>query len=152
MKELIYKGEKFTYIIPANTKIVIGNKTTTVYEYENTTSNDTSIVIDTVDFQEGNFTVVVNTNGTINISQVQIIDPLSSSDELNDALTMIKEIDQVLEDRAKNAVSQITINNKTIVNSSLESLINLRALYIKKVNRLRKQSGIFKSVTVFKGK
>ncbi|USL56767.1 hypothetical protein IAQ00_13695 [Pantoea ananatis] len=152
MKELIYKGEKFTYIVPSNTKIVIGNKTTTVYEYENTTTYDAPIVIDTVDFEEGNFTVVTNSNGTIKISQVQIIDPLSSSDELNDALTMIKEIDKVLEDRAKNAVSQITINNKTIVNSSLESLITLRALYIKKVNRLRKQSGIFKSVTVFKGK
>ncbi|WNK56728.1 hypothetical protein RM151_11530 [Pantoea agglomerans] len=152
MKELIYKGEKFTYIVPANTKIIIGNKTTTVYEYENTTSTDTPIVIDTINFQEGNFTYVVNTNGDIKISQVQIIDPLSSSDELNDALTMIKEIDQVLEDRAKNAVSQITINNKTIINSSLESLVSLRAMYVRKVNRLRKKSGIFKSVTVFRGK
>ena len=152
MKELIYKGEKFTYIVPANTKIIIGNKTTTVYEYENTTSTDTPVVIDTTNFQEGNFTYVVNTNGDIKISQVQIIDPLSSSDELNDALTMIKEIDQVLEDRAKNAVSQITINNKTIINSSLESLVSLRAMYVRKVNRLRKKSGIFKSVTVFRGK
>jgi len=152
MKELIYKGEKFTYIVPANTKIIIGNKTTIVYEYENTTSTDTPVVIDTTNFQEGNFTYVVNTNGDIKISQVQIIDPLSSSDELNDALTMIKEIDQVLEDRAKNAVSQITINNKTIINSSLESLVSLRAMYVRKVNRLRKKSGIFKSVTVFRGK
>jgi len=152
MKELIYKGEKFTYIVPANTKIIIGNKTTAVYEYENTTSTDAPIVIDTINFQEGNFTYVVNTNGDIKISQVQIIDPLSSSDELNDALTMIKEIDQVLEDRAKNAVSQITINNKTIINSSLESLVSLRAMYVRKANRLRKNSGVFKSVTVFRGK
>jgi len=152
MKELIYIGEKFTYIIPANTKITIGNKTTTVYEYDNTTTNDTAVQIDTADFTAGNFTVVTNTNGLIQITQVQIIDPLSSSDELNDALNMIKEINQVLEDRAKNAVSQITINNKTIVNSSLDSLIALRAMYIKKVNRLRKQSGIFKSVTIFRGR
>ncbi len=152
MKELIYKGEKFTYVVPANTKIIIGNKTTIVYEYENTTSTDTPVVIDTTNFQEGNFTYVVNANGDIQISQVQIVDPLSSSDELNDALTMIKEIDQVLEDRAKNAVSQITINNKTIINSSLESLVSLRAMYVRKVNRLRKKSGIFKSVTVFRGK
>jgi len=152
MKELIYKGEKFTYIVPANTKIIIGSKTTTVYEYENTTSNDTPVVIDTTNFQEGNFTYVVNANGDIKISQVQIIDPLSSSDELNDALTMIKEIDQVLEDRAKNAVSQITINNKTIINSSLESLVSLRAMYVRKANKLRKKSGVFKSVTVFRGK
>ncbi|KPA08522.1 hypothetical protein [Pantoea agglomerans] len=152
MKELIYKGERFTYIVPANTKIIIGNTTNTVYEYENATSTDTQIVIDTINFQEGNFTCVINTNGEIKISQVEIIDPLSSSDELNDALIMVKEIDQVLEDRAKNAVSQITINNKTIVNSSLESLISLRAMYVKKVNRLRKKSGVFKSVTLFRGK
>lgn len=152
MKELIYIGEKFTQIIPANTKIVIGNKTTTVYEYENTTTRDVQVQIDTAGFTAGNFAVVTNTNGVIQISQVQILDPLTSSDELNDALTMIKEIDKVLEDRAKNAVSQITINNKTIVNSSLDSLVALRAMYIKKVIKLRKQSGIFKSITVFKGK
>lgn len=152
MKELIYKGERFTYIVPANTNIIIGNKKNTVYEYENATSNDEKIVIDTINFQEGNFTCVTNSNGVIKISQVEIIDPLASSDELNDAITMVKEIDQVLEDRAKNAVSQITINNKTIVNSSLESLISLRAMYVKKVNRLRKKAGVFKSVTVFRGK
>ncbi|MCT8171737.1 hypothetical protein ACRAOD_17415 [Raoultella ornithinolytica] len=152
MKELIYIGEKFTLTIPANTKIVIGNKITTLYEVENALSVSTDVIVDTATFTEGNYAVVTNTNGTITISQVEIIDPLASSDALNDALTMIKEIDQVLEDRAKNAVSQITINNKTIINSSLDSLLSLRAMYIKKVNRIRGQSGIFKSVTVFKGK
>ncbi|KNC14304.1 hypothetical protein AC790_08890 [Pantoea sp. RIT-PI-b] len=152
MKELIYIGEQFTQIIPAKTKIVIGNKTTTVYEYENSTSSDVSVVIDTLSFTVGNYAVVTNSNGSISIAQVQIVDPLASSDELNDALTMIKEIDQVLEDRAKNAVSQITINNKTIINSSFDSLLSLRAMYVKKVNKLRGTGGVFKSVTVFKGK
>lgn len=152
MKGLIYIGEKFTLTIPANTKIVIGNKTTTVYEVENALSVATDVIVDTVGFTAGNYAVVTNTNGTITISQVEIIDPLASSDALNDALTMIKEIDQVLEDRAKNAVSQITINNKTIINASLDSLLSLRAMYIKKVNKIRGKSGIFKSVTVFKGK
>lgn len=152
MKELIYIGEKFTLTIPANTKIVIGNKTSNVYEVENTLTVSTVVIVDTVDFTAGNYAVVTNTNGTITISQVEIVDPLATSDALNDALTMIKEIDQVLEDRAKNAVSQITINNKTIVNSSMDSLLSLRAMYIKKVNKLRGQSGVFKSVTVFRGK
>jgi hypothetical protein len=152
MKELIYIGEQFTQIIPANTKIVIGNKTTTVYEYSNSTSGDVSVLIDTLNFTVGNYAVVNNTNGNISISQVEIVDPLASSDALNDALIMIKEIDQVLEDRAKNAVSQITINNKTIINSSFDSLLSLRAMYVKKVNKLRGAGGVFKSVTVFKGK
>jgi hypothetical protein len=152
MKELIYIGEQFTQIIPANTKIVIGNKTTTVYEYDNSTASDVSVLIDTLSFMAGNFAVVTNTNGTITISQVEIVDPLAISDALNDALTMIKEIDQVLEDRAKNAVSQITINNKTIINSSFDSLLSLRAMYVKKVNKIRGSGGVFKSVTVFKGK
>lgn len=155
MKELIYIGEKFNEVIPANTKIVIGNKDTTVYEYDNATDNAVSVQIDATAFPSGNYATVTNSNGSISITQVQIVDPLASSDELNDALTMIKEIDQVLEDRAKNAVSQITINNKTIINSSLDSLLALRAMYIKKANKLRSTSGsggIFKSVTVFRGK
>lgn len=152
MKELIYIGEQFTQIIPANTKIVIGNKTITVYKYDNSTSSDVSVLIDTFNFTVGNYAVVTNTNGNISISQVEIVDPLASIDALNDALNMIKEIDQVLEDRAKNAVSQITINNKTIINSSFDSLLSLRAMYVKKVNKLRGAGGVFKSVTVFKGK
>jgi len=152
MKELIYIGEQFTESIPANTKIVIGNKTSTIYEYDNDTSSVVSVLVDTMNFTEGNYAVVKNSNGTISISQVEIIDPLASSDALNDALTMIKEIDQVLEDRAKNAVSQITINNKTIINSSLDSLVSLRAMYVKKVNRIRDKSGVFKSVTVLRGR
>lgn len=152
MKELIYIGEKFNEVIPANTKIVIGNKDITVYEYDNATDNAVSVQVDATDFPSGNYAAVTNTNGSISITQIQIADPLASSNELNDALTMIKEIDQVLEGRAKNAVSQITINNKTIINSSLESLIALRALYIKKANKLRGSGGIFKSVTVFRGK
>jgi len=151
MKELIYIGEKFTLTLPAHTKIIIGDKTTTVYEVENLLSASTNIIVDTANFVSGNYTVVSNVNGAISISAVEIVDPLASMDALNDALTMIKEIDQVLEDRAKNAISQITINNKTIVNSSLDSLLSLRAMYIKKVNKIRGKSGIFKSVTVFKG-
>lgn len=152
MKGLIYIGEKFTLTLPAHTKIIIGDKTTTVYEVENLLSVSTNIIVDTANFVSGNYTVVSNVNGAISISAVEIVDPLASMDALNDALTMIKEIDQVLEDRAKNAISQITINNKTIVNSSLDSLLSLRAMYIKKVNKIRGKSGIFKSVTVFKGK
>jgi len=152
MKELIYIGEKFTLTIPAHTKIIIGDKKTTVYEVENILSVSTNIIVDTADFISGNYAVVSIVNGVISIAAVEIVDPLASMDELNDALTMIKEIDQVLEDRAKNAISQITINNKTIVNSSLDSLLSLRAMYIKKANKIRGKAGIFKSVTVFKGK
>ncbi|MDF2784209.1 MAG: hypothetical protein K0S95_744 [Pantoea eucrina] len=152
MKELIYIGEKFPITIPAYTKIIIGNKLTTIYEVENESSTTTNMIVDTIDFIPGDYAVVYNENGVISISAVKIVDPLASMDALNDALTMIKEIDQVLEDRAKNAISQITINNKTIVNSSLESLMSLRAMYIKKVNKIRGRSGVFKSVTVLKGK
>lgn len=152
MKGLIYIGEIFTLTLPAHTKIIIGDKATTVYEVENILSVSTNIIVDIADFVSGNYAVVSNVNGAISISAVEIVDPLTSMDALNDALTMIKEIDQVLEDRAKNAISQITINNKTIVNSSLDSLLSLRAMYIKKVNKIRGKSGIFKSVTVLKGK
>lgn len=152
MKELIYIGEKFTLPLSPYTKIIIGDKDTTVYEVENDTANNTEVLVDTATFVSGNYAVVTNINGVISISAIEIVDPLASMDALNDALTMIKEIDQVLEDRAKNAVSQITINNKTIINSSLDSLLSLRAMYVKKVNRIRGKSGIFKSVTVFKGK
>lgn len=155
MKEQIFIGETFTEVIPGNSTLKIGNRETTVFEYENQTSSDTGILIDTSEWIAGTFSVVLNQSGVISISTTDIIDPLSTSDELNDCKTMIKEIDQIISDRAKNAVTTITINNKTIVNESLDVLYRIRNLYVQRANDILKKKngkgGIFKSITVFRG-
>lgn len=152
MKNTIYIGEKFSEVITARTKIVIGSSTAKIYEYENTSDVSVQVQIDTSDWQTGEYALVTNTDGTITLDTVRIIDPLASTDQLQDALNQIQEIDKIIEDRAKNAVSQITINNKTIVNMPLETLTALRAMYVKRANKLRGNTGVFKSVTVFRGK
>lgn len=155
MKEQIFIGEKITEVIPANSTLKIGNRETTVFEYSNLTDSDTSIQIDTSNWETGTFSVVLNKSGAISISTTDIIDPLAVTDELNHCKMMIKEIDQVIEDRTKNAVTTVTINNKTIVNESLDALYKVRSLYVKRANDIlkkkNKKGGIFKSITVFRG-
>ncbi|WP_313680727.1 hypothetical protein [Pseudescherichia sp.] len=155
MKEQIFIGENITEVIPANTTLKIGNKETTVFEYSNLTDSDTSIQINTSKWETGTFSVVLNKSGEISISTTDIIDPLAVTDEFNHCKMMIKEIDQVIEDRTKNAVTTVTINNKTIVNESLDALYKVRSLYVKRANDIlkkkNKKGGIFKSITVFRG-
>lgn len=155
MKEQIFIGEKITEVIPANSTLKIGNRETTVFEYSNLTDSDTSIQIDTSKWETGTFSVVLNKSGAITISTTDIIDPLAVTDELNHCKMMIKEIDQVIEDRTKNAVTIVTMNNKTIVNESLDALYKVRSLYVKRANDIlkkkNKKGGIFKSITVFRG-
>lgn len=155
MKEQIFIGENITEVIPANSTLKIGNRETTVFEYSNLTDSDTSIQIDTSKWETGIFSVVLNKSGEISISTTDIIDPLAVTDELNHCKMMIKEIDQVIEDRTKNAVTTVTINNKTIVNESLDALYKVRSLYVRRANDIlkkkNKKGGIFKSITVFRG-
>lgn len=152
MKEKIYIGEKLSEVIPSNSTLKVGNSTQTLYEYSNTSEVQSTQSIDTSAWTEGTYAYVLNNNGTIEISNVLVIDPLKSSDELVYCRTMINEIDTIIQDRAKNAVTQLTINNKTIVNDSIDSLYRLRQLYISRINSLTKKnsSGVFKSITVMK--
>lgn len=156
MKENIYIGEKFSESIPGNSKIIVVNSTTKLFEVENTSTQTVIVQIDTSAWTPGLFSVVLNHSGSISVTTCQVIDPMAQITELQDARNMVNEIDKIIEDRARNAVTQITINNKTIVNESLDALIRLRTLYVQKANSiLRKQStnaqGMFKSITVFRG-
>ncbi|MEN3752507.1 hypothetical protein ABC733_06680 [Mangrovibacter sp. SLW1] len=152
MKETIYIGGTIIEAIPASSTLKIGNSTQTLYEYSNTSDIQTTQSIDTSTWTEGTYAYVLNNNGTITINNITVIDPMKSADELSYAKTMVKEIDSIIENRAKNATTQITINNKTIVNDSIDSLYKLRALFIERINRLQKKnsSGIFKSITIMK--
>lgn len=152
MKEKIYIGEKLSEVIPANSTLKVGNSTQTLYEYSNTSEVQSTQSIDTSTWAEGTYAYVLNNNGTITINNITVIDPMKSADELSYAKMMVKEIDSIIENRAKNATTQITINNKTIVNDSIDSLYKLRALFVERINRLQKKnsSGVFKSITVMK--
>ncbi|WP_261448485.1 hypothetical protein [Serratia liquefaciens] len=156
MKKLIYIGERFLENIEPKTKIVIGNSTNNILEIDNS-SSDTTIThdIDTSAWPVGVYSEVRNINGVISIGTITVIDPLAQVEELTHVQDMIKEIDHVIEDRMNNAVTQITINNKTIINESLDALFKLRTVYVQRANSiLKKRSGnkcgFFKSITVFR--
>lgn len=158
MKENIYIGEKFSETIPANSTLMVGNTTTTLVELSNPSTESVVESIDTSTWAAGLYSVVLNQAGKISVSTCQVIDPLAEVTEIQDARNMVSEIDQIIEDRAQNAVTQVTINNKTIINESLDVLMRLRTYYVNKANSLlKKQSasgngGMFKSITVFRGK
>lgn len=154
MKDKIYIGEKFSEIVQAQTKLTVGNTTSNIYQYDNSTDNPIAVEIDTSSWVAGQYATVVNAGGTITIGSVVVEDPLASVDELSYLLSMIKEIDTIVQDRARNKASQITINNKTIVNDSIDSLLHLRNVYVNRANELKKKNkkgGLFKSITVFRG-
>lgn len=101
-----------------------------------------------------------NVKGTSINFVSELIDPTKYTTEYSRLLSLIKEIDQVIEDRvAGGGVYSTTINNKTLISETLTNLENMRIRYIKRANALwasmndqpvNGNGKPFKSVTVFR--
>lgn len=66
-----------------------------------------------------------------------MINPSSYTTEYTKLKDMIKELDAVIDSRVKGGgVTTLTINNKTLVSESLDSLESMRSRYIKRANTL----------------
>lgn len=106
-------------------------------------NNQNKEVPQLVDFPiEGNsqwiFTLV-ETNKSNSFSSA-VINPLLHSNEYSKLIEIIGEIDQVLEMKVKGGgVTTLTINNKTLVSESMESLMKMRNSYVKRANALQDQ-------------
>lgn len=154
MKDTIYVGETIEETIPGSTTLTIGNGTTKLTTLKNISTQSVVETISTENWKPGNYAAVWNISGVIGVTLIHVVDPLQKADELQYLITMISEIDNVIQDRATNAVTQVTINNRTIIHESIDVLLRLRSTFVERANKLRKQqkrtSGLFKSVTVFR--
>lgn len=107
------------------------------------------------------FCVQIDTNkSTASNFTSEIINPTKSTEEYAQLLSLIKDIDTVIEARVKGGGTySVTINNKTLISESLTNLENMRIRYIKRANAVwasmndKPANGNgrpFKSMTVFR--
>ncbi|EPO6177908.1 hypothetical protein ACUCI8_000625 [Yersinia enterocolitica] len=151
MKEQIYIGELVLETLPPNSTLTVGNSTNTLLTIKNETTEITVAAIDTSTWVAGFYSVVLNT-GSITITNVTVINPMAQTDRLIELQKQLDDINDLITARISGDVSQLTINNKTLIHENLDTLLNLKNLITKQVNTLKKKiiknnnNGFFKSI------
>ncbi|EPS8493926.1 hypothetical protein ACVH8U_002832 [Yersinia enterocolitica] len=151
MKEQIYIGEVILETLPPNSTLTVGNSTNTLLTIKNETTEITVAAIDTSTFLAGFYSVVLNT-GSITITNVTVINPMAQTDRLIELQKQLDDINDLITARISGDVSQLTINNKTLIHENLDTLLNLKNSITKQVNTLKKKiiknsnNGFFKSI------
>lgn len=130
--ERVYIGEVIIYHQndSESTTLVSPNKTKTEIITETT-------AISTEQWKAGLWTQIIKTD--LSISEVihfTVIDPIASSDKYQELLKMLDDIDQLIKIRvAGGLITTTSINNKTLVNESLDVLYRLKDQYTKQANK-----------------
>ncbi|MBW5842485.1 hypothetical protein H0I54_11740 [Yersinia kristensenii] len=151
MKEQIYIGELILETLPPNSTLTVGNSTNTLLTIKNETTEITVAAIDTSTWGAGFYSVVLNT-GSITITNVTVINPMAQTDRLIELQNQLDDINNLIAARISGDVSQLTINNKTLIHENLDTLLNLKNSITKQVNTLKKKiiknsnNGFFKSI------
>ncbi|AKF37313.1 hypothetical protein ACXKU5_002842 [Yersinia enterocolitica] len=151
MKEQIYIGELVLETLPPNSTLTVGNSTNTLLTIKNETTEITVAAIDTSTWVAGFYSVVLNT-GSITITNVTVINPMAQTDRLIELQKQLDDINDLITARISGDVSQLTINNKTLIHENLDTLLNLKNSITKQVNTLKKKiiknnnNGFFKSI------
>ena len=151
MKEQIYIGDLVLETLPPNSTLTVGNSTNTLLTIKNETTEITVAAIDTSTWVAGFYSVVLNT-GSITITNVTVINPMAQTDRLIELQKQLDDINDLITARISGDVSQLTINNKTLIHENLDTLLNLKNSITKQVNTLKKKiiknnnNGFFKSI------
>lgn len=111
--------------------------------------------IDTSTWKPGAYTAIIN-DTTFAVRTFQIVDPTATANKYNQYLSIIDEINIVIESKVQGGgvISQ-SINNKSLTTESMDSLLRLRTHYMKLANQeLARMKGLssgnpIKSITTF---
>ncbi|QKJ15572.1 hypothetical protein [Yersinia kristensenii] len=151
MKEQIYIGELILETLPPNSTLTVGNSTNTLLTIKNETTEITVAAIDTSTWVAGFYSVVLNT-GSITITNATVINPMAQTERLVELQKQLVDINDLITARISGDVSQLTINNKTLIHEDLSTLLTLKNSITQQVNNLKKKimknsnNGFFKSV------
>lgn len=132
-----------------------------------TVSNPTNVVVQEVltftmeTPSEKLFCIQIDTSkSTGNNFTSEIVNPSKGTEEYAQLISLLKDIDAVIDARVKGGgVYSLTINNKTLISESLTNLENMRIRYIKRANAVwasmndqptNGNGRPFKSMTVFR--
>ena len=154
----------FYVTMPPHSTLVVnylnGGNSTTIDNFS-TTSEATLITFKVNGASDKLFCILFdNAKGTSTSFVSELIDPTKYTTEYSKLISMIHELDEVIETKiAGGGVYSTTINNKTLISESLTNLENMRIRYIKRANALwasmndqpvNGNGKPFKSVTVFR--
>ena len=111
--------------------------------------------IDTSTWKSGAYTAIIN-DTSFAVRTFQIVDPTATANKYNQYLSIIDEINFVIESKVQGGgvISQ-SINNKSLTTESMDSLLRLRTHYMKLANQeLARMKGLssgnpIKSITTF---
>lgn len=127
MQKEIFIGEKLELTNPQGANVQIGSKETVLFSQENCSEN---IGVDTSDFIEGTFSVVVFNNGALISNElIRVKSPFNAKTKKQQLREMINELDQVIQYRLtsnEEAIQQMSINGKSFVYETLDALLIAR--------------------------
>ncbi|CAI1549837.1 MULTISPECIES: hypothetical protein [Serratia] len=130
--EKVYIGEVIIYHQndSETTTLVSPNKTKKEISGETT-------AISTELWEAGLWTQIIKTDMSISdVIHFTVIDPIASSEKYQELLKMLDDIDQLIKMRiAGGLITTTSINNKTLVNESLDVLYRLKDQYTKQANK-----------------
>ncbi|EPY3962334.1 TPA: hypothetical protein ACKFTV_002217 [Klebsiella pneumoniae] len=125
--------------LPADTTLIInylsgGNSITLTNP--DSVERDFTLTIDMTGPQDKLFCVEISGTKTTNFVS-EVINPAKYTSEYSQILALIKELDEVIQQKVEGGgVYSTTINNKTLVSESLTNLENMRIRYIKRANAI----------------
>ncbi|HIF6677105.1 TPA: hypothetical protein ACX37K_000639 [Serratia marcescens] len=130
--EKVYIGETLVYHQDVNESTTLVSPRQTKIEI-----TQTSTPISTDTWESGMWTQIVKDDMSIKaVSTFAVIDPLETTSKYQDLLKTLKEIDEVITMRISGGlITTTTINNKTLVNESLEVLYRLKEQYTLQANK-----------------
>lgn len=128
-----------SFKLPPNSTLFVNSLSTgssTSFSNPGNSESEQVLLIDQTTGQDNLYCILVS-NGSNENFVSNVINPSSYTTEYTKLKDMIKELDAVIEDRVKGGgVTTLTINNKTLVSESLDSLESMRSRYIKRANTL----------------
>ncbi|ELX8362379.1 TPA: hypothetical protein N5O45_000638 [Enterobacter kobei] len=136
MKE-VFIGEKLELTNPQGASVQIGSKETVLFEQENCPEN---IGVDSSEFIEGVFSIVIFEDGSLLSNElIKVKSPFNEKSKKQQLREMINDLDKVIQYRLtsnEEAIQQMSINGKSFVYETLDSLLNARKKFLSQLNSI----------------
>lgn len=124
-----YIGENITVSTESDSQVTVGRDNKIFAQKQANGSGEASIEIDSM-FEAGHYSIVITKNGKfISTETICIKSPFINTNKKDSLREMIKNLDAVIEARLTNnvdAVQSMSINGKSYVYETLETLMNAR--------------------------
>lgn len=146
MKE-IFIGEHLVLSNPIDASVSIASKELTIFKDPKCPEN---VSVDTTDFPEGIFSVVIFDKGALISNEViKVKSPFIGKSKKTQLREMINDLDKVIQYRLTNneeAIQQMSINGKSFVYETLDALMSTRKKLVANLD------SIIKSELIAQGK